>query len=278
MKRHLFFFLLVIALAPVAPLAAGSGGVVLDVNVFQGFRASAPAGEPFSSPLVVLPPDPGWSGEIEKQRSQIAETLGLDGATIIGKVRILVPPGSTQNVDFPREGAAPLVVELKPSRQAANRVSLEISLRERQAPPPDLATFSVSGELGKTFIVGGKSSSGPLLVSVTPRDPETVPEAADMGREIHKIGGDVKPPTLVRRVEPKYPDKLRADKKTGLVVLQIIVDEQGLVRNPVIVRHSEPELDAAALEAVRQWQYSPATLHGKLVAIYLTITVSFRLD
>ena len=274
MKNFLALFLLL--LVPAGPAAAGNGDLVLDVNVFQGFRAAAPAGEPSASPLVVLPPDPGWSGEIEKQRSQIAETLGLDGATIIGKARILVRSGSAESVEFPREGAPPLVVQLKPARSAANRVSLEISLQERQASPPELAAFSVSGELGKTFIVGGKSANGPLLVSVTPRDPAAVPQTAGTEKGIHKVGGEVKPPVLVQRVDPRYPEKLRADKKSGIVVLQATVDEQGLVTNPVIVRHSEPEFDAAAMEALRRWQYSPATLHDKPVAVYLTITISFR--
>ena len=274
MKNFLALFLLL--LVPAGPAAAGNGDLVLDVNVFQGFRAAAPAGEPSASPLVVLPPDPGWSGEIEKQRSQIAETLGLDGATIIGKARILVRSGSAESVEFPREGAPPLVVQLKPARSAANRVSLEISLQERQASPPELAAFSVSGELGKTFIVGGKSANGPLLVSVTPRDPAAVPQTAGTEKGIHKVGGEVKPPVLVQRVEPRYPEKLRADKKSGIVVLQATVDEQGVVTNPVIVRHSEPEFDAAAMEALRRWQYSPATLHDKPVAVYLTITISFR--
>jgi TonB family protein len=275
MKRHLALFLL--ALVPAGALAAANGDVILDVNVFQGFRGAAPAGEPSASPLVVLPPDPGWSSEIEKQRSQIAETLGLDGATIIGKARILVRSGSAESVEFPREGAPPLVVQLKPVRSAANRVSLEISLRERQAAAPELAAFSVSGELGKTFIVGGKSANGPLLVSVMPRDPAAVPRAAGTEKEIHRVGGEVKPPVLVRKVEPKYPGKLRADKKSGIVALQATIDDHGFVVNPVVIRHSEPEFDAAALEAVRQWQYSPATLEGKPVAIYLTITVSFNL-
>jgi len=272
MKHSLALFLLLLVSA--GPAAAGNGDLIIDINVFQGFRAAAPAGEPSASPLVLLPPDPGWSGEIEKQRSQIAETLGLDGATIIGKARTVVPSGSAQKVAFPREGSSPLIVAVRPARSGSNRVSLEIDMREKSASDSSLASFSVSGELGKTFIVGGKSSNGPLLVSVTPRD--AGPETAEIGKEIHKVGGEVKPPVLVRRVDAKYPEKLRADKKSGIVVLQAVVDEQGVVGNPVVVRHSEPEFDAAALEAIRQWQYTPATLQGKPVAIYLTITVSFR--
>jgi TonB family protein len=273
MKRALTSVLL--ALTSAVALA-GSSDLVLDINVFQGYRASAPAGEPFSSPVVVMPPEPGWSGEIEKQRQQIAETLGLDGATIIGRVRAILPPGSGRSVEFPREGSAPLIVEVSSTRAGGSRVSLDVRLREKGDPQTELASISVSGEVGKTFIVGGKPASGPVLVSVTPRESSEGGQTGN-GREIHKVGGDVKPPVLLRRVDARYPEKLKAEKKEGVVVLQVSVDDQGRVVTPAIVRHSDPEFDAAALEAVRQWEYSPATLQGKPVAVYLTITVSFRL-
>jgi protein TonB len=154
-------------------------------------------------------------------------------------------------------------------------VSLDILLEESGTPEPNLASFSVSGDLGKTFIVGGKASIGLLLVSVTPKDPGDSTVAADE-RGIRKVGGNIKHPRLLQRIEPKYPDSLRAAKKNGLVVLQVTVDQQGSVLNPVVVRHSEPEFEAAALEAVRQWRYEPATAEGKPVAVYVTITISFK--
>ena len=255
--------------------AAAEKDVALDINVFQGFRSTSPAGEPSPSSVVVLAPDAGWSSEIEKQRQQIAETLGLDGATLIGRVRAVVPSGSSKSIDFPREGKPALVVLVRPTLSAGKRVGLEIHLREKAVPETELANFSMSGDLGKAFIVGGKSGSEPLLVSVTPKDP-AAPAVAGNGGEIHKVGGDVRPPVLVRKVEPKYPEKSRADKKSGIVALQVMVDEQGSVRNPVVVRHSEPEFESAALEAVRQWAYSPATLNGKPVPVYLTVSFSFN--
>ncbi len=272
MKRHVALFLLF--LAPVG--AAASGDLLLEINVFQGYRSSAPAGEPSSSPVVVLPPDPGWSREIDKQRQQIVETLGLDGVTIIGKQRIL-SSGAIQSAEFFPEKSAPVIVSVRGTRGRDSRVSLDIHLREKKIPETELANFSVSGELGKTFIVGGRVSSGPLLVSVTPKDPAAAsdPEAE---KEIHKIGGDVQPPAVVHRVEPRYPEKLKADRKGGVVVLQVPIDREGHVVNPAVVRHADSEFEAAALEAVQQWRYAPATLHGKPVSVYLTVTVRFLPD
>jgi TonB family protein len=277
MKSYRALLLLFPLLLASAGTAAAGNDLVLEINVFQGFRASAPAGEPSSQAVVVIPPDPGWSGEIERQRQQIAETLGLDGVTIIGKQR-LTSSGSARSVEFVPDGGAPFSVLVRFTRSKGSRIDLDIDLREKTVPETSLASFSVSGEIGKTFIVGGRTASGPLLVSVTPREPMAVPAPPEEEKEIHKVGGEVQPPTLLNRVEPRYPEKLKADKKSGVVVLQATIDRQGSVVNAVVVRHAEPEFDGAALEAVRQWQYAPATLRGKPVAIYLTITVSFRLQ
>jgi TonB family protein len=60
-----------------------------------------------------------------------------------------------------------------------------------------------------------------------------------------------------------------------MVVVQTTVDERGRIVNPVIVRHSEPEFEAAALEALRQWEYAPATLQDKPVPVMIKIAINF---
>ena len=274
MKRVLAVFAVLLGcLLPAHALAGGGNELVLDVSLFEGHRANAPANEPSSVPVVLLPPDPGWSGEIEKQRQQIAESLGLDGATLLARMRVGLPPGSSRTLPVPRENAPPLLIEIKPERIGASRVSLEIHLRDKGAPDAELASVSVSGDIGKTVIVGARPSNGPLLVAVTPREPSSVPDGPGEGDV--KVGGEVKPPVLLKRVEARYPDKLRGEKKSGVVVIQTTVDERGRISNPAIVRHSEPEFDAAALEALRQWEYAPATLNEKPVPVQIKIAINF---
>jgi TonB family protein len=137
----------------------------------------------------------------------------------------------------------------------------------------EIAAASVSGELGKTFILGGKPEASPVFVAVTPRGPEHVLAPLDA----FTAGDDIQRPKLVTRVEPRYPEALRRDKKSGMVVIQAIVNADGSVGPATVVRHSDPEFDDSALEAVRQWRYEPAVLREKPVRVYLTITVSFRM-
>jgi TonB family protein len=69
------------------------------------------------------------------------------------------------------------------------------------------------------------------------------------------------PPILISRVDPVYPPGARAKKIEGVVVLRILIDEDGRVKEAEVVSGG-PLLTQAALGAVRQWRYKPATLGG----------------
>jgi protein TonB len=78
-------------------------------------------------------------------------------------------------------------------------------------------------------------------------------------------------------VAPVYPDIAVRAKVEGVVILEAIVDQEGRIEDVRVLR-SMPLLDRAALEAVRQWQYSPLRLNGKPERFVLTVVVSFRLS
>jgi protein TonB len=78
-------------------------------------------------------------------------------------------------------------------------------------------------------------------------------------------------------VEPIYPDIAVRAHVEGLVILEAIVDRDGHVEDVRVLR-SMPLLDRAALDAVRQWQYSPLLLNGRPEPFVLTVVVSFRLS
>jgi protein TonB len=89
-----------------------------------------------------------------------------------------------------------------------------------------------------------------------------------------RVGGQIKEPTLVRRVEPSYPALAVAAHVEGTVILEALVDEHGRVQNVRILR-SIPLLDRAAVAAVEQWQYNPVILKGRPVPFVLTVVMTF---
>ena len=68
-------------------------------------------------------------------------------------------------------------------------------------------------------------------------------------------------------VRPVYPDIARSARVEGTVILEAVLDRSGRVGR-VRVTQSSPLLDQAAIDAVRQWQYSPSTLHGQPVEVF----------
>jgi protein TonB len=63
----------------------------------------------------------------------------------------------------------------------------------------------------------------------------------------------------------------------GVVIIEATIDPRGRVVNTMVLR-GIPVLDEAALEAVRQWVYTPTLLNGVPTPIIMTVTVRFRLQ
>jgi TonB family protein len=86
-------------------------------------------------------------------------------------------------------------------------------------------------------------------------------------------------PTLVQRVDPKYPEEARVEKVEGVVVLDAVVDTEGKVTETTPVKDPDARLTKAATEAVLQWRFEPARdAKGKPIAVVYTVTVAFKLQ
>ena len=84
------------------------------------------------------------------------------------------------------------------------------------------------------------------------------------------------PPILISRISPAYPREARSKRLEGVVVLHVFIDKLGNVKNAT-VQSGGPFLTQAALEAVSQWRYKPATLGGAPCDSELTANVNFSL-
>ncbi|MDD8021226.1 MAG: energy transducer TonB [Acidobacteriota bacterium] len=93
---------------------------------------------------------------------------------------------------------------------------------------------------------------------------------------VRAVGG-IKPPTLIKRVDPVYPEMARQAGVEGTVILEVTTDIYGRVANIKILK-SVPILDQAAIEAVKQWVYEPLIIDGQPKGIIFTVTVTFKLE
>jgi TonB family protein len=88
------------------------------------------------------------------------------------------------------------------------------------------------------------------------------------------VGGDIREPKRTHFVGPVYPKAARDAGIQGTVVIEATVDINGSVADAHVVR-GVPELNDAALAAVRQWVYTPTLLAGVPVEVLMTVTVVF---
>ena len=62
-----------------------------------------------------------------------------------------------------------------------------------------------------------------------------------------------------------------------MVIIEATIGGNGKVIDAKVLR-SVPMLDEAALEAVRQWEFTPTLLNGAPVPVVMTVTVNFKLQ
>jgi protein TonB len=92
-----------------------------------------------------------------------------------------------------------------------------------------------------------------------------------------RVGGQIKQPTQLKRVNPEYPAIAQSARVQGVVIIEAIIGPNGKVQEAKVLR-SIPLLDAAALDAVKQWEYTPTMLNNMPVPVIMTVTVNFTLQ
>jgi TonB family protein len=97
------------------------------------------------------------------------------------------------------------------------------------------------------------------------------------GSQPVRVGGNIRTPVKLHDVRPVYPDEAMKARITGLVILEAIIGVDGTVTEARVLR-SIPMLDAAAVDAVKQWRFEPTLLNGTPVPVIMTVTVNFALQ
>jgi TonB family protein len=92
-----------------------------------------------------------------------------------------------------------------------------------------------------------------------------------------RVGGAIRAPQKIVNVNPVYPKEAQDARVQGVVIIETVIDEAGAVKEAWVLR-SIPLLDQAALDAVRQWRYSPTLLNGVAKPVHMTATVNFTLS
>ena len=84
-------------------------------------------------------------------------------------------------------------------------------------------------------------------------------------------------PSVKTEIRPVYPEAARVERKEGSVVLDILIDSQGLVRQAQVVE-GEQVFRSEALVAIKRFEFRPAKVEGKPVAVRIRYRLNFKLE
>ncbi len=141
---------------------------------------------------------------------------------------------------------------------------------------PNIQANNYGDPLGK---LGIPSAGNGLGTGIGPgRGPGVGPgSGGGFGGGAYRIGGGVSAPVPIFRPEPEYSEEARKAKWQGAVLLQLVVDENGVPKDIKVVRSLGLGLDQKAIEAVQKWRFKPGLKDGKPVPVSANIEVNFRL-
>lgn len=180
------------------------------------------------------------SGLPNQFRIAIAEQVGEEKISLLN-TELIIPPQNTAVLGFESRDGVPYFLAVHLIFPAA--------------------TAKKTGD--RTATAGGVVSGG-VIGGLT-------------GLTAVKAIGEIKPPKLIKKVDPVYPEVARKAGVEGIVILEAETDAEGNVVRATVLR-SIPLLDQAAIEAVRQWKYAPTIINGKPTGVIFTVTVNFSLQ
>jgi len=151
-------------------------------------------------------------------------------------------------------------------------------INEAPPPAPEQEDVAETGGDGTGTVPGLDGLDGPggpgLLGPVKGAEPTPEPEAAPT---IIRAGQDIQEPHRLLEIKPVYPEPARRAGIEGPVILEVIVNTEGAVRDVRVLRGMPLGMTESAEDAVRRWRWEPAQYNGRPVEVYVVVTVTFRL-
>lgn len=229
---------------------------------------------------LVRPPYPPEAAAVNA-RAAVTLRVTLNELGRVGEVRTMgIPLLGSVTHGSPTEDRAHEAALLALARSAKDAVAQWL-----YEPPADgpiafdvIIGFSTNGD-GEVLVHGTPGRGGqPLNPAVMPPPPQRAGlTPAPWAEGTVRVGGNIQQPTKVKHVAPVYPLEAKEARVSGVVILEARIEADGRVVNARVLR-SIPELDQAAIDAVRQWEFTPTLMNGVPTPVLMTVTIQFSLS
>jgi TonB family protein len=168
-----------------------------------------------------------------------------------------------------------------PPSEAYTKAAID-AVRQWQYDPPadgpiafDVTFAFAPGAEPRMLMHGTPAVFGAPASSIPPVPPPPPPPGWPANAV--RVGGNMRVPVKTKHVAPVYPPIAQSARVQGVVIVELVIGGDGRVQDARVLR-SIPLLDQAALESVRQWEFTPTLLNGSPVPVIMTATVQFTLS
>lgn len=242
--------------------------VLADFVVPNGPDGSVDMNYSFNDVTGEWPFDERWEGAAAIEEYANPGEMGSQGFGLAlpqGVVQLMTQPRPARPGEaWPQDPNVTAVLTSNGSGRGTSRGSFDAAER-RAVESVRSAAQRLSMPSGFSTSMGmSVSGASGGIVTIAPGEPAPV-----------RVGGTIRQPTKLVDVKPVYPDAARQAGISGVVILEIVIDTDGSVKQARVLR-SIPLLDASAIETVKQWRFEPTHLNGNPVPVIMTVTVNFN--
>jgi len=238
-------------------------------------QATAPVEQMHLVFLTTPGPGGGGGGGGRLEPKPAPKALKTGRASVSSPLPVRRPPRPIEPVPAPPEPAPPPPLQSEPLPiLVAPIVSAPADMRDRIGVMETTTAEAESHGPGK----GGGAGTGDGAGLGSGNGPGVGPGSdGGTGGGPYRPGSGIVAPRLLREVKADYSEDARRRGVEGEVVMEIVVTRTGSVGDIKILRRLGSGLDERAVQAVRQWQFAPATRKGAPVDVIVEVGVEFRL-
>ncbi len=248
-----------------APPTPPAGGTVPPA----GATAPAPNGATAPAPAAGAVNPQALGARVDQAVAQHEEALKQQFEA--EKKRLADQIAQTKATPQPAKPApAPVVPTVDPAKAEQDRLAAEKAEQDRLAAEKAEADRQAA-EKAEADRKAQEAAQAAAAAAAKPQEP-----TVQLGQMVQAGEAGVIPPSLVSRPQPSYPPLAKQMRVEGDVIVEVLVDENGSVRDSRVVK-SVAQLDGAALSAARSAKFRPATKNGVRVKMWFRLNFPFRM-
>lgn len=294
-KKKLSIFAIFLMIFSALPLQA-SVTLYLKLRFFEGIREGAEEPPKFvSSSYLQSTVSASIRSKfiLDEEKEQIKKVFNLREVELITEADLSWNSKNSKNIShlFRLDSKIYRILITPSERIRTNQFKIEVFEQDKTGenslldteiilPEENIAVFGFEDKQGKPYflsfhipdrvVVGG--IVGGVAGGVVPGERDK-----DFAKGAVRAVGEIKPPKLIKVVNPVYPEEARREGVEGVVIVEARTDKEGNVEAVQVLRGIDPHLNKAAMAAVLQWKYEPMYIKGKPNGVVFTVTVRFKL-